>query len=57
MPIHDWTRVGAGTFQDFHHSWIAELRACLNEGMWPAGNYAQAKRIIGPLGPDVLVLE
>src|SRR5438309_561880 len=21
MPIHDWTRVEAGIFHDFHHSW------------------------------------
>lgn len=23
MPIHDWTRVSAGTFHDFHVAWIA----------------------------------
>lgn len=23
MPIHDWTRVEAGIFHDFHHAWIA----------------------------------
>jgi hypothetical protein len=22
MPIHDWTRVDAGIFHDFHHAWI-----------------------------------
>ena len=26
MPIHDWTRVKAGTFHDFHLAWIAEMR-------------------------------
>ena len=22
MPTHDWTRVSAGTFHDFHCTWI-----------------------------------
>ena len=26
MPIHDWTRVTAGTWHAFHLSWIAEIR-------------------------------
>jgi hypothetical protein len=21
-PVHDWTRVDAGIFHDFHHAWI-----------------------------------
>lgn len=25
MPMHDWTRVDAGIFHAFHHSWIAEI--------------------------------
>src|SRR5689334_3377780 len=57
MPIHDWTRVGAGTWHDFHHAWTAELRNALNEGLLPADYYAQAEQIAGPLGPDVLTLE
>jgi hypothetical protein len=57
MPIHDWTRVIAGTFHDFHLAWIAELRKELNDGLLPDGYYAQAEQIIGPFGPDVLALE
>ncbi len=25
MPIHDWTRVDAGTFHDFHQGWTIEI--------------------------------
>src|SRR5213082_1549194 len=57
MPIHDWTRVTAGTFHDFHLAWIAEIRNALNGGVLPADYYAQAEQIAGPLGPDVLTLQ
>jgi len=57
MPIHDWTRVAAGTWHDFHLAWIAELRNALNGGLLPASFYAQAEQVIGPMGPDVLTLQ
>jgi Protein of unknown function (DUF4058) len=57
MPIHDWTRVTAGTFHDFHLAWIAEIRNALNGGILPPDYYAQAEQIAGPLGPDVLTLQ
>lgn len=57
MPIHDWTRVTAGTWHDFHLAWIAELRNALNAGLLPAPYYAQAEQVAGPFGPDVLALE
>lgn len=57
MPIHDWTRVTAGTWHDFHLAWIAELRNALNGGVLPDSYYAQAEQIAGPMGPDVLALE
>ena len=57
MPIHDWTRVSAGTWHDFHLAWIAEIRNALNGGLLPANYYAQAEQIAGPLGPDVLTLQ
>ncbi len=25
MPIHDWSRVNAGTFHDFHTAWMTEI--------------------------------
>jgi hypothetical protein len=57
MPIHDWTRVSAGTWHAFHLSWISEIQLALNDGLMPPGYYAQAEQIAGPLGPDVLALQ
>ncbi|MBM4071621.1 MAG: DUF4058 family protein [Planctomycetes bacterium] len=56
MPIHDWTRVEAGIFHHFHHSWIEELQRALNRDLLPADYYALAEQITGRLGPDVLTL-
>ena len=57
MPIHDWTRVGAGIFHDFHHEWISTVKRVLNGGLLPPDYYALAEQIAGGLGPDVLTLE
>jgi hypothetical protein len=57
MPIHDWTRVTAGTWHAFHLSWIAEIQLALNGGLLPPDYYAQAEQIAGPYGPDVLTLQ
>jgi hypothetical protein len=57
MPIHDWTKVTAGTWHAFHLSWIAEIQLALNAGLLPASYYAQAEQIAGPMGPDVLTLQ
>jgi hypothetical protein len=57
MPIHDWTKVKAGIFHDFHHAWISELRNVLNGGLLPSGYYALVEQITRPFGPDVLTLQ
>ena len=57
MPIHDWTRVTAGTFYAFHVAWIAELQRVLNSGVLPEGYYAQAEQVAGQVIADVLALE
>ncbi|MBI3410853.1 MAG: DUF4058 family protein [Planctomycetes bacterium] len=57
MPVHDWTRVGAGIFHDFHHTWITEIKRSLNAGLLPEGVYALAEQITSGWGPDVLTLE
>jgi hypothetical protein len=57
MPVHDWTRVGAGIFHHFHHRWTAALSDALNDGRLPADYYALAEQIAGVFGPDVLTLE
>lgn len=57
MPIHDWTRVMAGVFHDFHSSWITEIKKTLNTGLLPGEYYAMAEQITGSFGPDVLTLQ
>jgi hypothetical protein len=57
MPVHDWSRVTAGIFHHFHHSWIEELQRALNAGVLPEGYYALAEQIAGTFGPDILALE
>lgn len=57
MPIHDWTRVSAGTFHAFHLAWIAAIQDVLNNGRLPPEYYALAEQVAGPFGPDVLTLQ
>jgi hypothetical protein len=56
MPVHDWTRVEAGIFHDFHVAWIAEIRKALNGGLLPEGYYALAEQHAGQSIADVLTL-
>lgn len=57
MPIHDWTRVDAGTYHDFHQDWTIELRRTLNAGVLPPGYFAMAdQRVSGPES-DVVALQ
>jgi hypothetical protein len=57
MPIHDWTRVPAGIFHDFHQGWTIAIRDSLNSGVLPHGYFALAdQRVSGP-EPDVLTLK
>jgi hypothetical protein len=57
MPIHDWTRVDAGIFHDFHHAWIEENKRALNHTLHGTDYYALAEQIAGGVGPDVLTLQ
>lgn len=57
MLVHDWTRVDAEIFHDFHHEWISEIKRALNRGVLPAEYYAMAEQVAGGLGPDVLTLQ
>lgn len=57
MPIHDWTRVEAGIFHDFHHAWIEEIKRALNHGILPDSYYALAEQKAAGFGPDVLTLQ
>jgi hypothetical protein len=63
MPIHDWTRVRANRFHDFHQSWTIAIRNALNAGRLPQGYFAmveqKANRITvrHPDGDVVAVIE
>jgi hypothetical protein len=57
MPVHDWTRVDAGIFHDFHHAWIEEIKRALNAGLLPDDYYAMAEQHAAGFGPDVLALQ
>lgn len=57
MSIHDWTRVDAGIFHAFHHSWVAHIAAALNRGLLPDDYYALPEQVAGGVGPDVLTLQ
>ncbi len=45
MPIHDWTRVTAGTWHDFHVAWTVELRNAVNGGILTDAFYSQVERV------------
>lgn len=57
MPVHDWSRVAAGIFHDFHHAWIEEIKRALNSGVLPRDYYALAEQRTAGYGPDVLTLQ
>lgn len=57
MPIHDWTRVSAGVWHDFHCSWVPRIKDALNGGILPDEYYAQVEQTSGGAIADVLTLE
>lgn len=52
MPIHDWTRMEAGDFHDFHQQWIAAIADALNSGGLPPRYVAMIDRVFGVPLPD-----
>ena len=57
MPIHDWSRVDANLFHDFHQVWTIGIRNALNGGLLPSGYSALVEQHAGGLVPDVIALE
>jgi hypothetical protein len=57
MPIHDWTRLRANRFHDFHQSWTIAIRNALNAGRLPPGYFAMVEQKPGGPEPDVITLE
>src|SRR5213595_2854215 len=57
MPVHDWARVDANLFHDFHQTWTIAIRNALNGGLLPPGHSALVEQHAGGLVPDVLTLQ
>src|SRR3954454_22391589 len=57
MPIHDWTRLEAGDFHDFHQCWVVGIRNALNSGLLPPEYMAMAEQVTGRPIPDVVTLQ
>ena len=53
MPLHDWTLVDAGTFHDFHQTWMVALSTALNNGVLPKGYFAMIEQRVGEPIADV----
>src|SRR5262245_12321561 len=52
MPVHDWTRVDAGIFHDFHLAWTVELQRLLNTQWEEADFYALVELLPGMMTRD-----
>jgi hypothetical protein len=57
MSIHDWSRVDANLFHDFHQTWTIAIRNDLNSGLLPKGYSALVEQHAGWLVPDVIALQ
>ena len=57
MPIHDWSRVDANVFHDFHQVWATNIRTALNAGLLPPGYSALVEQHAAGFIPDVLTVE
>jgi hypothetical protein len=57
MPIHDWSRVDANLFHDFHQTWTIGIRNALNGGILPKGYSALVEQHAAGVVPDVLALQ
>jgi hypothetical protein len=57
MPMHDWSRVDAGIYHDFHQAWSISIRNALNSGLLPSGYSALVEQHAAGLVPDVLALQ
>jgi hypothetical protein len=57
MPVHDWTRVVAGNFHDFHQRWISAICNALNSGRMPNDYYAMSEQFADERKSDLIALE
>ena len=56
MPMHDWSKVAAGIYHDFHNLWLHGIRHTLNDGLLPPGYYALTEQRTGMIEADLLTL-
>lgn len=56
MPIHDWTKVPAGKFHDFHGTWITTLKMALTRGVLPEGYVAETEQTAVDYKGEVVTL-
>lgn len=57
MPLHDWTRVSANYYHDFHGRWMYAIADALNGGILPSDYFAAADQKTPPVTPDVITLK
>lgn len=57
MPVHDWSRVDANLFHDFHQTWSIAIRNALNSGLLPKGYSALVEQHAAGVVPDVITLK
>lgn len=57
MPVHDWTRVRANRFHDFHQGWTVAVCNALNAGLLPPGYFALVEQSTDYPEPDVIAPE
>ena len=57
MPVHDWSRVDANLFHDFHQAWAMAIRNALNAGLLPPGYSALVEQHAAGLVTDVLAVQ
>jgi hypothetical protein len=55
--MHDWTKVKAGTYHNFHYRWVAAIMDRLNAGLLPPDYFAMAEQVIGTPEADVVTLQ
>ncbi len=53
MPTHDWTRVPAGLFHDFHQCWTVCIKDSLNDGGLPPGHFAIFEQKVAHPEPEI----
>src|SRR5262249_14094625 len=57
MPIHDWTRVRANRFHDFHQTWTVAICTTLNAWRLPPGYFAMVEKRTSRPEPDVIGID